>query len=162
MALLTYYNDKNMNILQGKTQRITCGVPTDPMITYEVKQGETPNVKVSTWYEVICHSTASFEYVGMDYATADKCRTAMITKFTRTKTLWEFDSGSYDKETNTFFAGWKQKTNGAIVQEAEVSLQPMGGHMYKVTVNVDCEDISYTTDPTSASFPYPSCMSDLK
>ena len=162
MALLTYYDDRNKNTLQGKTQRITCGVPTDPMITYEVKQGETPNVKVSTWYEVICHSTASFEYVGMDYATADKCRTAMITKFTRTKTLWEFDAGSYDQATSTFFAGWKQKTNGATVQEAEVSLQPMGGHMYKVAVNVDCEDIKFVEDPSNVSFSYPSCMSDLK
>lgn len=162
MALLTDFNDKNKITLQGKTQRITCGSPTDPMLTYEVKQGETPSVKVSTWFEVICHSTASFEYVGMDYATADRCRNKMITDFTRTKTLWEFDAGSYDQATSTFFAGWKKKTNGATVQEAEVSLQPMGGHMYKVTVNVDCEDILYTTDPTSVSFPYPSCMSDLK
>ena len=162
MALLTYYNDKNMNTLQGKTQRITCGAPMEPVITYSAKLGEKPDIKLSTWFEVICHSTASFEYVGMDYATADKCRTAMTTKFKRNKTIWEFDSGSYDQETNTFFAGWKQKSNGAIVQEAEVSLQPMGGHMYKVTVNVDCEDILYTTDPTSASFPYPSCMNDLK
>ena len=122
MALLTYYDDRNKNTLQGKAQRITCGVPTDPMITFEVKQGEKPNVKVSTWYEMICHSTASFEYVGMDYATADSCRTAMIAKFTRNKSIWEFDPGSYDQETSTFFAGWKQKTNGATVQEAEVLL----------------------------------------
>lgn len=79
----------------------------------------------------------------MDYATADRCRTAMITKFTRGKSIWEFDSGSYDSTTRTFFAGWKEKSTGATVQEAEVSLQPMGGHMYKVTVNVDCEDVRY-------------------
>ena len=107
MALLTYYDDRNKNTLQGKTQRITCGAPMEPVITYSAKLGEKPDIKLSTWYEVICHSTASFEYVGMDYATADKCRTAMITKFTRTKTLWEFDAGSYDQATSTFFAGWK-------------------------------------------------------
>lgn len=162
MALLTEFNDSNMNTLQGKTQRITCGAPTDPIVTLSVKQGEAPTIKVSTWYEMICHSTAAFEYVGMDYATADRCRTQMISNFTRKKTIWEFDAGSYNKETQTFSTGWKQKTNGATVQEAEVSLQPMGGHMYKVTVNVDCEDIEYVENPENVTFNYPSCMSGLK
>lgn len=71
---------------------------------------------------MICHSTASFEYVGMDYATADRCRTKMISDFTRQKAIWEFDSGSYDPATQTFFAGWKQKDETGTVQEAEVSL----------------------------------------
>lgn len=162
MALLTDFNENNMNTLQGKTQRITCGAPTDPVITFNVKQGDVPTVKVSTWYEMICHSTASFEYVGMDYATASRCRTQMISDFTRQKAIWEFDAGSYDPTTQTFFAGWKEKTNGATVQEAEVSLQPMGGHMYKVTVNVDCEDIKYVETPAGVTFDYPSCMSNLK
>lgn len=37
MALLTYFDDRNMNTLQGKTQRITCGSPTDPVLTFETQ-----------------------------------------------------------------------------------------------------------------------------
>lgn len=52
-------------------------------------------------------------------------------------------------------------STGATVQEAEVSLQHMGGHMYKVTVNVDCEDVTYTKNPSGTTFAYPACMSDI-
>lgn len=34
--------------------------------------------------------------------------------------------------------------------------------MYKVTVNVDCEDIEYVENPENVTFNYPSCMSGLK
>ena len=162
MSLLTYYDNRNLNTIQGKTQRITCGTPSDPVLTFSVKQGETPTLSVETYYEMICHSTAAFEYVGMDYNTASSCRTAMIQKFTRQKELWEFYDSSYDLSSKTFFAGWKKKTSGATVQEAEVDLQPQGGHMYKVAVKVDCEDIAYTTNPSTQTFSYPACMSDVK
>lgn len=64
MALLTSYSDANKIILQGKTQRITCGEPLSPLLTVNYEGGslssDTPSISatVDTWYEMICNSTA--------------------------------------------------------------------------------------------------------
>lgn len=161
MALLTAYSSSNMIVLQGKTQRITCGAPLDPVITIDADLSDKTavgSVTVKTFFEMICHSTASFAYVGMDYDTAALCRDAMISKFTRTKSCWKFKEELSGKH---YTVGWVQEGSGTV-QEAEVLLQPMGGHMYQVVVNVDCEDVVYTETPGSVTFPYPSCMGDLK
>lgn len=84
MSLLNYYNDNNLVTLAGKTQRITCSAPTDPIITFsgDLSAGGG-KVEIGQWFEMTCHSTAAFSYVGMDYNTAKECRDDMIEKFTR-------------------------------------------------------------------------------
>lgn len=77
------------------------------MITFTVIKDEPPSWSIDSWYEMICHSTASFEYVGMDLNTAKNCRDAMITKFTRTKSVWHFVDSGYDPTTKVFKAGWE-------------------------------------------------------
>ena len=159
MALLTSYTAANKIILSGKTRRITCGAPSAPIVSATKTEDGTIQVSSDVWYEMICHSTASFAFVGMDLATAKTCRDAMIAKFTRTKSVWEFKTTV--KEAGTVTIGWVQSATGATVQEAEVDLTPMGGHMYKVTVQADCEDVVMTTSPSSTSFAWPACMADV-
>ena len=160
MALLTTYTAANKIILSGKTRRITCGAPSAPIVSATKTEGGTISVTTSVWYEMICHSTASFAYVGMDLATAKTCRDAMIAKFTRTKSVWEFRT-TVNNEAGTVTIGWVQSATGATVQEAEVNLTHVGGHMYEVTVQVDCEDVVVTTSPSSTSFAWPACMEDV-
>lgn len=160
MALLNTYGDANKIILSGKTRRITCGPPSEPILTATKSEAGTISVKTDVWFEMICHSTAAFAYVGMDLATAKNCRDAMIRKFTRAKTIWEYKT-SYDPKTGVLNIGWVQSQTGATVQEAEVELSPMGGHMYQVTVQADCEDVVMTTSPSSTTFSWPSCMADV-
>lgn len=160
MALLKTYGSANKIILSGKTRRITCGAPSAPIISASNASDGSISVSSDVWYEMICHSTAAFAYVGMDLATAKKCRDAMITKFTRAKKIWEYKT-TYDPETKVIKIGWVKSATGATVQEAEVDLTPMGGHMYEVTVQVDCEDVVMTTSPSSTSFAWPACMADV-
>lgn len=160
MALLTSYTDANRIVLSGKTRRITCGAPSAPVVSATKSEDGTISVKTDVWYEMICHSTASFAYVGMDLATAKRCRDAMIAKFTRKKHVWEFKT-TVDADKGTAKIGWVQSSTGATVQEAEVNLTQAGGHMYEVTVQVDCEDVLMTTSPSSSSFSWPECMADV-
>ena len=160
MALLTSYTAANKIILSGKTRRITCGAPSAPIVSATKTEDGTIQVSSDVWYEMICHSTAIFAYVGMDIATAKKCRDDMIAKFTRTKSVWEFKT-TVNKEAGTVTIGWVQSATGATVQEAEVNLTHVGGHMYEVTVQVDCEDVVMTTSPSSTSFAWPACMADV-
>lgn len=160
MALLKTYGSANKIILSGKTRRITCGTPSAPLLSATKTEDGTITVTTDVWYEMICHSTASFAYVGMDLATAKKCRDAMITKFTRNKKVWEYKT-TVDADKGTVKIGWVQSATGVPVQEAEVDLSSMGGHMYQVTVQADCEDVVMSTSPSSTSFSWPSCMSDL-
>lgn len=158
MALLTSYTAANRIILSGKTRRITCGAPSAPTVSATKDEDGTITVSADVWYEMICHSTAGFAYVGMDYATAKKCRDAMISKFTRTKKTWEYKT---TVSGGTVKIGWVQSSTGATVQEAEVNLTPTGGHMYEVSVQVDCEDVVMTKTPSTTSFAWPACMSDI-
>lgn len=160
MALLTSYTAANRIVLSGKTRRITCGAPSAPVVSATKSEDGTISVTTDVWYEMICHSTASFAYVGMDLATAKKCRDAMIAKFTRTKRVWEFKT-TVGADKGTVKIGWVQSSTGATVQEAEVNLTQAGGHMYEVTVQVDCEDVLMTTTPSSGSFAWPACMADI-
>lgn len=160
MALLTTYSAANKVVLSGKTQRVTCGAPSDPTVTATASSDGTITVTADAWYEMICHSTASFAYVGMTYAAASACRDAMVAKFTRLKAVWEYTT-STDTATGTVTLGWVRKTDGATVQEAEVGLEPTGGSMYQVRVNVDCEDVVMTTSPSTQTFAYPACMADV-
>lgn len=160
MALLKTYTAANKIILSGKTRRITCGPPSTPIISASNASDGSISASSDVWYEMICHSTAAFAYVGMDLATAKRCRDAMITKFTRAKKTWEYKT-TYDPKKKVIKIGWVQSATGATVQEAEVDLTPMGGHMYEVTVQVDCEDVVMTTSPSSTSFAWPACMADV-
>lgn len=160
MGLLTTYTDANKIVQSGKTRRITCGTPSAPTVSATRDGDGAITVSTDVWYEMICHSTASFSYVGMDYATASRCRDAMISKFTRTKHVWEYKT-TVDKDAGTVKIGWVKSSTGATVQEAEIDLAPTGGHMYQVSVNVDCEDVVMTTTPSTVSFSWPSCMSDV-
>ena len=160
MALLSTYTAANKIILSGKTRRITCGAPSAPTVSATKDEDGTITVSSDVWYEMICHSTAGFAYVGMDLATAKKCRDAMISKFTRSKKVWEYKT-TVDKDKGTVKIGWVQSSTGATVQEAEVNLTPTGGHMYEVTVQVDCEDVVMTTNPSTTSFAWPACMADV-
>lgn len=160
MALLKTYGSANKIILSGKTRRITCGTPSAPLLSATKTEDGTITVTTDVWYEMICHSTASFAYVGMDLATAKKCRDAMITKFTRNKKVWEFKT-TVDADKGTVKIGWVQSATGVTVQEAEVDLSSMGGHMYQVTVQADCEDVVMSTSPSSTTFAWPACMADL-
>lgn len=78
-----------------------------------------------------CNSTASYSYVGMTYNAASQCRDAMIRKYTRKTQMWEYVEEVLS--SGSIYFGWRDNGTG-IVQEADISLNPQGGHMYQVDV----------------------------
>lgn len=155
--LLTSYGPSNKVMSRGRTQTITCETTGAPIVTIIGNLSGEMGIKTATWYRMTCNSTASYSYVGMTYTAATQCRDAMINKYTRNAQMWEY------VETSTLsggvYYGWRDNGSG-IVQEADVTLVPTGGHMYQVNVAVNCKDVKYTTSPQTVTWTYPQCMAD--
>lgn len=91
------------------------------------------------------YCTKSYMYVGMDLATAQSCAAAMITKYTRSIKISEWQDGGGN-------AGTFQDVNGGSICMADICIQQQEGHMYSVIVNVREDDVrlrTYSTDPSS-------------
>jgi hypothetical protein len=67
----------------------------------------------------------SFEYIGMTKAAADTCAGDMVTAYTVTMTDYYVDG-----------AGALQSSSSSRLV-ADIRVMPMGGHMYKVSVDVN-------------------------
>lgn len=129
MSLKTTHGDDNLVIEEALTV-------TDCFSIVEGTWSYT-SANVSGWYNTMkeCHRFArkSFRYVGMTYAAAKTCRTAMITLFTRTVKM------SYWAD-NVMGGQWNVNTSGTRVT-ADVSIVPSGGDAWDVAVSVNEDDV---------------------
>lgn len=160
MSLLTSYGTNNRVIECGKTKRITCSPVGDPVVTvYKGSDGKA-ETSVDTWYKATCVCSATYSYVGMDYETASACAQAMISKFTRSKTIWEYGVDQERTTEGVFYFGWHEKTSGTV-QEAQITLSHDEGRMYSVRVQAQTTDEKYLKNGAVPTFEYPSCFSDV-
>ena len=83
-------------------------------------------------------------YVGMDLATAQSCAEAMITKYTRSTKVSDWQAEGQN-------AGTFQDVDGGTVCMADISIQQQVGHMYSVVVNVREDDVRLRTFSTTPS-----------
>lgn len=110
MALLTGYSSDNKVILSEPKP------VTDKTLVWLNGYGFAWNAQTVT--------RQSFEYIGMTKAAADTCAGDMVTAWTVTMTDWYVEGGTL-----------KSATNSRLV--ADIRVVPMGGSMYKVTVDVN-------------------------
>ncbi len=82
------------------------------------------------------YATKSFRYVGMTYAAAKACQTAMIAYFERTTKINYWYDGCTDGE-------WKVEDGGSILM-ADVRLSHDAGCMWNVSVRVNENDVRYS------------------
>ena len=131
MSLCTSYSDANVVIEEALT------------VTYSntIIQGSwsytSANVTgtYNTMREVHRYARKSFRYVGMTYAAAKTCRTAMVALFTRSfkTSYWQSD---------TMGGGWSDDTGGTIVM-ADVALTHDEGDAWSVHVRVNEDDVRF-------------------
>lgn len=86
MAGLTSYGAHNIVVLRDYNftfNEVISGQPALYIKIHEPKddpsEEEQDKVEITTWYKGQCEETASWMYVGMDYATAQSCANAMRT-----------------------------------------------------------------------------------
>lgn len=157
--LFTTYGSDNLQIIQGKTKRVTVTQTGDPIVTITVPDGGTsPSVSVDTWYQQIANFTCIYQYVGMTKAAAETCAEAMRTKFTRSKTVWQY--GYQSTQGGGYSLGWYSTSTGTVL-DSEIAVIHDVGSMYHVEVHADVTDETYTTSPTGSLPSWPSCFSDL-
>lgn len=111
MALLTGYSSTNKVVLNERKP-----VPNKTMVWIN-GYGFAWNVETV--------ERQSFEYIGMTKAAADTCAAAMVTEWTVTMTDYYVDGNGALQFT----------TSNRLV--ADIAVVPMGGLMYKVTVDVN-------------------------
>ena len=138
MGLLTSYSSANRVIVTDKTVTYS---KNKIYGQWSYASGTTIQTLGSVWeYHRYCNKT--YMYVGMDRSTAQTCANAMITKYTRT-----FKVSEWNSSTGTF-----TDTSGGSVCMADITIQKKAGHMYDVVVSVredDCRNKTTSVTPSS-------------
>ena len=156
--LFTSHGDANLQIIQGKTKRVTVTQTGDPIVTVTVPSGGTsPTYSIDTWYQQIANFTAIFQYVGMTKGAAETCAEAMRTKFTRSKTVWQY---GVHQTQGGISLGWYSTSTGTVLDSEIIIIHDVGA-MYHVEVHANVTDETYTTNPTGTLPDGPSCFSGL-
>jgi len=116
MALLASYSDANKVTLRAET-------------VVKLRTLVFINGYGNAW-QVETITRESYEYVGMDETTALACQAALIGTYTVMRNIATLDAGeiSYSPQE---------------VQIADVSASPMGGRMWKVSVDVNDRVITF-------------------
>lgn len=129
MSLKTSYSDDNFVLDEGlvvtNSQTIIQGSWTWESIS--------ASGSFSRMREVHRYARKSFRYVGMTYAAAKTCKTAMVNAFNR-----PFKTSVWNGATNQ--GEWTVQNGGTIVM-ADVSIVSAGGDAYDVVVRVNEDDV---------------------
>ncbi len=156
--LFTSYGNSNLQIIQGKTKRVTVTQTGDPIVSITVPEGGgSPTVSVDTWYQQIANFTCIYQYVGMTKSAAETCAEAMRAKFTRNKTVWQY---GVHQTQGALSLGWYSTSSGTVL-DSEIAVIHDVGAMYHVEVHANVTDETYTTSPTGTLPSWPSCFSGL-
>ncbi len=157
--LFTTHGTDNLQILQGKTMRVTLTQTGDPLVTVKIpNSGTAPTISVDTWYQQVSSFTCIFQYVGMTKTAAETCAEAMRTTFTRSKTVWKY--GYHATQGGGYSLGWYSTAEGTVL-DSEIAVIHDVGAMYHVEVHANVTDESYTTSPTGTLPSWPSCFTGL-
>lgn len=142
MALLTTYSDAN------KVEESTLSIGYTRCKIY----GSWSSTSLSATtthtqaWEYTRRASQSYRYVGMTKSAAETCAAAMVTKYTRSTMVSEWDT----TEGSATFGQFKAVAGGDIPM-ADVTTQHNGGGMWSVVVNLHEED-SRTSLSASESF----------
>lgn len=164
--LYTTYSDANKQMGMGKTQRVTSTACDNPQYTIQKQANGQLSCFFTTWYHLVCVSTAQYSYVGMTRTAAEQCAADMTTKFTRQKPIWKYEI-YYNPTLSVNLAGWHTLSTDISagrytpVLESNINVVHDQGAMYHVDVDVECIDEVYTMNPAGYQFSYPSCMQDI-
>ena len=157
--LFTSHGDANLQIIQGKTKRVTVTQTGDPIVTVTVPSGgSSPTFSIDTWYQQIANFTCIYQYVGMTKGAAETCAEAMRTKFTRSKTVWQY--GYHTIQGGGYSLGWYLTSTGTLLDSEIIVIHDVGA-MYHVEVHANVTDETYTTNPTGTLPAWPSCFNGL-
>lgn len=87
-------------------------------------------------YEVHRYITKNYSFVGLDYETAIACRDAKADMLKRTFYLWRVVDGELEKDDS-------------IQMVDSVEAVHEDGDMWRVDIQVNEDDVNYTTNPAS-------------
>ena len=128
MSLLTSYSADNRVIDSGKTVYYNLRRIYGEW-THTVGAGQDHYYDA---YEATRVCRKQYRYVGMTYAAAQTCATAMITKYTRTQ-----KDSEWDYNDNAEFG---ENPTGSSVVMADISVQHVAGGMYETVISVNETD----------------------
>lgn len=126
MALLSNYSSTNLVITEGKTVSYS---KSRIYGSWSYTSGTAITTYTEAW-EFHRYCSMSFEYVGMTYSAAKSCAEALVSKYTRSFKLSEWDSSQ----------GVFVSTSGGDMPMASVSVSYDGGSAYSVRVSVREDD----------------------
>ena len=101
---------------------------------YTYVYGVAELITIHSVWEYHRRATKSYRYVGMDRDTANACAAAMVTKYTRTTKVSDWNgSGEH--------AGTFSDIDGGAIPMAEIAVVHVAGCMYEVHVTVNEDDV---------------------
>lgn len=142
MGLLSTYTSANRVVTDDKIVTYSQNLIYGDW-TYQSTVAEL--ITLHSVYEYHRYCSKSYSYVGMDLSTARDCANAMITKYTRSYKISDWQSSGAS-------AGEFVDVNGGSVVMADIAIQKREGQMYDVVINVREDDTrlrSYSTSPAS-------------
>lgn len=143
----TTWGANNLVIEQDYTFKFNEIVAGDPELYIEIQPEDSEEddvVDIVTWRHAVRVETASWRYIGMDYATAMSCANSMRNTLTHSKYVWEF--GVYVKN-GVVKNGW-YKAASMPTLESDVAIVKNGiGDMYDVVVQAQMTSDEYDKNP---------------
>ena len=109
---------------------------------YTYVYGVAELITIHSVWEYHRRATKSYRYVGMDRDTANACAAAMVTKYTRTTKVSDWNATGEH-------AGTFSDIDGGTIQMAEVVVVHVAGCMYEVLVTVNEDDAKLRTNVVS-------------
>lgn len=139
--LLTSYDARNFVLLDDYKMRLNSLDVGQPEVAVVLSGNSQPTVAFVTWKRGVMHESCRFQYVGMDYDTAQDCADSMRSRFQYSKPTWQY--GAYMDGGNLLY-GWHQGT-ALPALDTNVTVQKHGtGCMYDVLVDAQAEVETYT------------------
>ena len=101
---------------------------------YTYVYGVAQLITIHSVWEYHRRATKSYRYVGMDRDTANACAEAMVTKYTRTTKVSDWNATGEH-------AGTFSDIDGGAIPMAEVAVVHVAGCMYEVHITVNEDDV---------------------
>ena len=101
---------------------------------YTYVYGVAQLITIHSVWEYHRRATKSYRYVGMDRDTANECAEAMVTKYTRTTKVSDWNATGEH-------AGTFSDIDGGAIPMAEVAVVHVAGCMYEVHITVNEDDM---------------------
>lgn len=127
MALLTHFNDTNKVITQGKCVSYSSNIEHG---TWSYTPAPNVQETYNSDFRIVRTCVYSYQYVGMDYATAQSCKTYFEQQLKRDLTI-----SSWNPNTGEF-----EEIDGGEQVMATIRVSLMEGRMYMCTIDIQERD----------------------